>query len=402
MERFLNRKVLLGVTGSIAAYKAGQLVRELVKAGAQVQVVMTPSAHDFITPLTLATLSGRPVLTDLFVRDGSGRWNDHVHLARWADVLLVAPASANTIGSMAHGLCDNLLLACHLSATCPVYLAPAMDLEMFRDRSTARNLEILRSRGVRTIGPESGELASGLTGEGRMSEPEAIVEALIQDLLTGSRLNGRHVLVTAGPTQEPIDPVRYISNRSSGRMGFALAEEAAARGAQVTLVTGPVSLKIDKAGVQRVDVVTAQEMLEACREHAPKADVVIMSAAVADHRPAKAGTTKLKKERMGEHLELERTDDILQEIGHNKHDGQIVIGFALETDNELENARKKLEAKRLDLLVLNSLQDDGAGFGYETNKITLLAPGTDPAEFPLMSKAGAASAILDRLEELLK
>ncbi len=401
VERFLNRKVLLAVTGSIAAYKACHLVRELVKAGAQVQVVMTPAAHDFVTPLSLSTVSGRPVLTDLFIRDGSGQWNDHVHLARWADVLLIAPASANTLAKMAHGICDNLLLACYLSATCPVYVAPAMDLEMYRSTSSQENIEKLREGGVRTIGPERGELASGLVGEGRMTEPADIVDRLSSELLLDSKLNGKQVLVTAGPTQEPIDPVRFISNHSSGKMGFAIAREAAARGARVVLVAGPVHLELDTPGVERIDVVTAHEMAEACRKHSSSSDVVIMSAAVADHRPAKAADTKLKKDQMAGSIALERTEDILQDIGANKHEGQLLVGFALETDNEAANAAKKLQEKNLDLLVLNSLRKKGAGFGHDTNQVTLFTRGTDPQDLPLMTKVEVAGVILDRLELLL-
>ncbi|MEO8588089.1 MAG: bifunctional phosphopantothenoylcysteine decarboxylase/phosphopantothenate--cysteine ligase CoaBC [Flavobacteriales bacterium] len=401
VERFLYRRVLLGVTGSIAAYKTAHLVRELVRSGAQVQVVMTPAAHDFVTPLTLATVSGRPVLTDLVNREGYGTWNDHVHLARWADVMLIAPASANTMGKMAHGLCDNLLLACYLSATCPVYVAPAMDLEMWRDDSTQANLELLKQRGVRTIGPESGELASGLSGEGRMSEPERIVERLCMDLLGTSKLRGKRILITAGPTQEAIDPVRYIGNRSSGKMGFALAEEAASRGAHVELVTGPVGLTTDRAGIVRTDVTTAAEMAEASKAIALKSDAVIMSAAVADYRPANPAAGKIKKKDSALEIDLEPTEDILAWIGANKQKGQLVVGFALETDNELAHAADKLVRKKLDLLVLNSLRDAGAGFGHDTNRVTLLTPGTDPEELPLMSKAEVARAILDRLEKLL-
>jgi phosphopantothenoylcysteine decarboxylase / phosphopantothenate---cysteine ligase len=400
VERFLNRKVLLAVTGSIAAFKAGHLVRELVKAGAQVQVIMTRAAHDFVTPLTLATLSGRPVLTDLFIRDGSGRWNDHVHLARWADVMLVAPASANTMSKMAHGLCDDLLLACFLSAACPVYVAPAMDLEMYRNPSVQGNLKRLQERGVRTIGPERGELASGLVGEGRMTEPQDIVEHLHKDLVAGSKLAGKRILVTAGPTQEPIDPVRYISNHSTGKMGFAIAREAAMRGARIVLVAGPVSIQLDTAGIERIDVVTAKEMAAVCHEHAPGCDVVIMSAAVADHRPAKPASAKLKKGAMEDRLTLEQTEDILESLGGKKHKGQLLVGFALETDNALINASKKLHAKNLDMLVLNSLQDEGAGFGHDTNRVALLMKSTDPQHFPLMSKTEVACIILDRLEEL--
>lgn len=401
MERTLHRKVLLGVTGSIAAYKAAPLVRELVRAGAEVQVVMTAAAHDFVTPLTLATLSKRPVLTELFLRDGSGRWNDHVHLARWADVILVAPASANTLGKMAHGLCDNLLLACFLSATCPVYVAPAMDLEMWHDPTSQGNLQQLLERGVRAIGPERGELASGLSGEGRMTEPQDIVDRLHADLVGGGRLSGKRILVTAGPTQEPIDPVRYIGNRSSGRMGFAIAEEAAARGAFVELVTGPVDLVTDRPGIRRSDVVTAADMAEACKALAPDSDVVVKSAAVADYRPEQAASGKIKKQDAALRIDLAPTEDILAWLGAHKPAGQVLVGFALETDNELVNASNKLQRKNLDLLVLNSLNDEGAGFGTSTNKVTFLAPGTDPVPLPLMSKQEVAKAILDRIEDLL-
>lgn len=401
MQTLLNRNVLLGVTGGIAAYKSAQLVRLLVKAGCEVQVVMTPGAHDFITPLTLATLSKRPVLTELIDRNGTGTWNDHVHLARWADVVVVAPATANTIGKMVHGLCDNLLLACFLSAECPVFVAPAMDLEMWRDPSTRRNIDLLKERNIRTIGPEAGELASGLTGEGRMSEPEVIVQELISGLLGNSKLSGRRILISAGPTQEAIDPVRYIGNRSTGKMGFALAEEAALRGANVQLVTGPVDLELDRPGITRTDVVSAAEMAAACKQLAAECDVVIMSAAVADYRPAQAANEKMKKSGGSLEVPLEPTEDILAGLGAAKRRGQRLVGFALETDNELAHAKEKLVRKNLDLLVLNSLRDPGAGFGTDTNKVTLLVPGTDPVELPLMSKAEVARAILDRLEELL-
>ncbi|MEX1132880.1 MAG: bifunctional phosphopantothenoylcysteine decarboxylase/phosphopantothenate--cysteine ligase CoaBC [Flavobacteriales bacterium] len=401
MERVLNRKVLLGVSGSIAAYKSAHLVRELVRAGAEVQVVMTHAAHDFVTPLTLATLSKRDVLTELFVRDGSGRWNDHVHLARWADVFLIAPASANTLGKMAHGTCDNLLLACYLSATCPVYVAPAMDLEMYRDAGTQANLDVLRQRGVRSIGPASGELASGLSGAGRMTEPEEIVEQLYADLMGNSKLNGKRVLVTAGGTQEAIDPVRYIGNRSSGRMGFALAEEAAARGAKVELVAGPVQVGTDRAGITRTDVVSATEMADACKALSPTSDVVVMCAAVADYRPATTAAEKLKKSATALTLDLEATEDILAWMGANKPASQVLVGFALETNDALKHAQAKLERKNADLLVLNSLQHEGAGFGHTTNRVTLLARGTDPLDLPLMSKVDVARAIFDRLEEML-
>lgn len=402
MEPILHRRVLLGVTGSIAAYKTAWLVRDLVKAGAEVQVVMTPAAHDFVTPLTLATLSKRPVLTDLFLRNGSGSWNDHVSLGRWADVLVVAPASAHTLAKMAQGLCDNLLLATWLSATCPVYVAPAMDLEMFADPATAHNLDLLRERGVHTIGPESGELASGLEGAGRMTEPMDIVHRLATDLMEGSPLAGKRILVTAGPTREAIDPVRYIGNRSSGRMGFAIAEEAAARGARVELVTGPVELTTDRPGIVRTDVESAADMAEACKERAPEADIVIMSAAVADHRPAAPAGSKIKKDEGHLELVLERTEDILAWIGKRRRPGQVIAGFALETEEGLESARGKLERKGLDLVVLNSLQDEGAGFGHATNKVTLVTRDKDPERLPLLPKAEVARRILDAIERRLK
>ncbi|MEO8069090.1 MAG: bifunctional phosphopantothenoylcysteine decarboxylase/phosphopantothenate--cysteine ligase CoaBC [Flavobacteriales bacterium] len=401
MQQRLTRNVLLGVSGSIAAYKSAQLVRDLVKAGAQVQVVMTPAAHEFVTPLTLATLSKRPVLADMVDRTGDGTWNDHVQLARWADVLLIAPASANTIGKMAHGLCDNLLMACFLSATCPVYIAPAMDLEMYKDKSTAANLVTLRSRGVKSIGPDSGELASGLEGQGRMTEPEGIVQHLVHELMTSSKLSGKRMLITAGGTQEALDPVRYIGNRSSGKMGFALAEEAAARGGSVELVTGPVALHTDVPGITRTDVVSASDMAAACDRFAANCDVVIMAAAVADHRPVHPTDRKIKDKDKGMELQLAPTVDILKGLGARKRKGQLVVGFALETNDALANAQGKLERKNLDMIVLNTLADAGAGFGHDTNKVTLITPGTDPIELPLMTKAKTAAAILDHLEKLL-
>ena len=399
MERRLNRKVLLGVSGSIAAFKAAALVRDLVKAGAEVQVVMTRAAHDFVTPLTLATLSGKPVLTDLI--SGESTWNDHVHLARWADVLLIAPLSANTLSKMAHGQCDNLLLAAYLSATCPVYVAPAMDLEMYRDASTHANLDLLKARGVRQIGPESGELASGLSGEGRMSEPEAIVARMHADLVGYSKLNGKRILISAAGTQEAIDPVRYIGNRSSGKMGFAIAVEAAARGAHVELVTGATALLVDAAGINRTDVVSAAQMAEACKQHAPNSDVVVMSAAVADYRPKAPATNKIKKKEASLAIELEPTEDILAWMGSHKPKDQVLVGFALETNDGETHAQGKLERKNLDLIVLNTLEDKGAGFGHDTNKVTLLARGTKSEQLPLLSKAEVARASLDRVENLL-
>ena len=401
MERVFPRKVLLGVTGGIAAFKAPLLVRALVKAGAQVQVVMTPAAHDFVTPLTLSTVSGKPVLTHLIDRSGEGEWNDHIHLARWADVLLIAPATANTLAKMAHGLCDDLLLACFLSATCPVFVAPAMDLEMYKDPASQGNLQLLRARGVRTIGPESGELASGLVGEGRMTEPDVIVDTLIRELMTPSKLAGKRVLISAGPTQEAIDPVRYIGNRSTRKMGFALAEEAAARGAHVNLIAGPVALRTDRPGISRTDVVSAAEMADACKARFPDCDLAIMSAAVADWRPAHAATTKIKKGGELPPMAMEATEDILAWMGTNKDNRQRLVGFALETTNEERHAQDKLARKNLDLIVLNSLNDPGAGFGHDTNKVTLIGKDKKAHHLPLTSKAATAVAILDHIERLL-
>ncbi|MCL4281386.1 MAG: bifunctional phosphopantothenoylcysteine decarboxylase/phosphopantothenate--cysteine ligase CoaBC [Flavobacteriales bacterium] len=398
----LPRRVLLGVTGGIAAYKAPHLVRALVKAGAEVQVVLTPDAVDFVSPLVLSTLSRRPALIRLTEQDGAAvTWNDHVHLARWADVMVVAPATANTLAKMALGLCDNLLLACWLSTECPVFVAPAMDLEMYRNEAVLHNIALLRERGVRTIGPESGELASGLLGEGRMTEPEGIVEMLSRSLAEDSPWRGRRVLITAGPTHEAIDPVRYISNASSGKMGFALAEEAAARGAEVDLVAGPVTLTARHPAIRRTDVVSAAQMAEAAKALYGACDMAIMSAAVADWRPAHAAAAKMKKKDNLPALELEPTEDILAWMGAHKKSAQVLVGFALETNNEQGNAREKLQRKNLDLIVLNSLRDTGAGFGHDTNKVTLIGRGTDPAELPLMSKADVARAILDHAEKLL-
>lgn len=408
MDRVFPRKVLLGVSGGIAAYKAPLLVRALVKAGAQVQVVMTRSAHDFVTPLALSTVSGRTALTALVDRKGPDdapevTWNDHVHLANWADLLLIAPATANTLERLAHGRCEDLLSACFLSLPKdrPVFVAPAMDLEMYRDASTHANLDLLRARGVRQIGPESGDLASGLSGEGRMSEPEAIVARLHADLVGQSKLNGRTILVSAGGTQEAIDPVRYIGNRSSGKMGFALAEEAALRGATVHLVTGPTALHTTVTGIRRTDVVSAAEMAEACKALAADCEVVIMSAAVADYRPKRPATEKIKKAEAQLQVELEPTEDILAYLGAHKPAHQRLVGFALETTDGEAHAQGKLQHKNLDLIVLNTLQDPGAGFGHDTNKVTLIGRETKSEPLALMSKVEVARAILDRIETLL-
>lgn len=400
--RVLPRRVLLGVSGGIAAYKAPLLLRALVKAGAEVQVVMTPAAHAFVSPLVLSTLSGRPALTELVGKqDGTTVWSDHVHLARWADVLLIAPATANTLAKMAHGLCDNLLLACWLSAECPVYAAPAMDLDMHANAATQGNIARLKERGVRMIGPGEGELASGLHGLGRMTEPEAIVEQMIADLMGHSPLAGLNLLITAGPTHEAIDPVRFIGNSSSGKMGFALAEEAASRGAKVELITGPVALAAVHHGIQRTDVVSAAQMAEAAKLRFAKCDVAILSAAVADWRPASAAGQKLKKKDGPLTLEMEATEDILAWMGTQKAPNQVLVGFALETNDERRHAEDKLARKNLDLVVLNSLRDAGAGFGHDTNKVTLIDARKNAAELPLMTKQATARAILDHVEKLI-
>lgn len=402
MAHLFPRKVLLGVTGGIAAYKTPELVRALVKAGAEVQVVMTPAAHDFVAPLALSTVSRRPALTDLVQHAGTiATWNDHVHWARWADVVLIAPLTANTLAKMVTGVCDNLLLACYQSAECPVVVAPAMDVEMYREVTTSDNLATLQARGVQVIGPEHGELASGLVGEGRMTGPEDIVEALVRMLLPPSPLTGKRLLITAGPTQEAIDPVRYIGNRSSGKMGFALAEEAALRGARVELVTGPTALRTDRPGIHRTDVVSAAEMATACKALYADCDLAILSAAVADWRPRRIAGSKLKKDAGMDHLELEATEDILAWMGAHKAPGQVLVGFALETDDEVRHAMGKLERKNLDLIVMNSLRDAGAGFGHDTNKVTLIGRDTKPDERALLSKTDTARAILDRIERIL-
>ncbi len=392
MSLLKGKKVLLGVTGSIAAYKSAFVVRELVKAGADVQVICTPSALQFVTTLTLGTLSKHPVLDALVKDKDSGVWTNHVELGLWADLFLIAPASANTIAKMAHGEADNLLLTTYLSARCLVYFAPAMDHDMHEHPANQLNIETLINRGNIHIPSESGELASGLEGKGRMAEPEHIIDFLESHLAAALPLREMKVMVTAGPTYEPIDPVRFIGNHSSGKMGFALAERAFALGAHVTLITGPTHLKAP-AGVNVVHVNTAAEMLSAAERVFHESNIAIFSAAVADYRPAKVATQKLKKEEQVSVVALEKTVDILHTLGHAK-DKQLVVGFALETEHEEENARKKLERKNADLMVLNSLRDAGAGFGDDTNKVTLLTRNkTVPLK--LMSKAETAAGVLD-------
>lgn len=388
-----GKKVLLGVTASIAAYKAAVLTRLLVKSGAEVRIIMTPAAADFITPLTLATLSRNPVQLEYFTPE-DGVWSNHVELAEWADVFVMAPLTANTLGKMAGGLCDNLLLATFLSYGKSVWMAPAMDLEMYRNPNVKGNLEALMAQGHRLIPAEHGELASGLVGEGRMAEPEHIMEVLDAHYGSAGPLYGKKVMITAGPTYEPIDPVRFIGNRSSGKMGYAIAEKAQSMGAEVTLISGPVNLDSPE-GVDVVHVETAGEMFDQAVRVAKDVDLMIMAAAVADYTVDDVAPEKIKKKGEKMDLELSKTKDILGHLGQSKTKAQTIVGFALETENELENARKKLKAKNADIIVLNSLQDQGAGFHHDTNKVTLVDQRGQTHDIGLKSKLEVAQEILD-------
>ena len=403
-----GRHVLLGVTGSIAAYKAAPLVRRLTAAGAEVRVLMTPSAERFVSRLTLGTLSEGEVLTEIFPENEEGSWTKHVTLGEWADLFVVAPATAQTIAKLAHGFCDTMLTATALSARCPLLVCPAMDREMYRHRTTQDNLARLREIGYEVMPAEHGELASGLVGQGRMPEPEAIRDR-VAALLDGREgrpdanrgdghgaLAGQSVLVTAGPTREPLDPVRVFTNRSTGTMGYALARAAAARGADVTLVSGPTALSAPD-GVEVVSVETAEEMNEAVQARRDDADLVFMAAAVADYAPAETSPTKRKKEEGDLVLHLRRTPDILKTVGANRRPDQVLVGFALETNDGPENARRKLEEKNLDWIVLNNPTEAGAGFGSATNRVTLLSREGTSEELPLMSKSDVAEALLDRV-----
>jgi phosphopantothenoylcysteine decarboxylase / phosphopantothenate---cysteine ligase len=392
-----EKKIILGVCGSIAAYKTAILTRLLIKSGAQVKVIMTPSAHDFITPLTLSTLSKNPVLTE-FAKDDTGQWNNHVELGLWADAIVIAPASANTLAKMAHGLCDNLLLAVYLSGRCPVFFAPAMDLDMLRHPATKKNIETLTDYGNHLVPAGFGELASGLTGVGRMAEPEEIVEHLQNFFRNDLRLQGKKVLVTAGPTVEAIDPVRFISNHSSGKMGFAIAEALAVQGAEVNIVSGPTQQHTQHPRIHVKRVTSAREMLEACSVHFDSADITVFSAAVADYKPAEEAKQKIKKKADNVSLVLTKTDDIAATLGKRKHNGQIIVGFALETEQEEANALKKLQSKNFDLIVLNSLSDQGAGFGHDTNKVTIM-DGKNKKTFGLKSKTEVAADIVQAIIE---
>jgi len=389
-----GKKILLGITGSIAAYKSVHLVRLLVKAGAEVKVVMTPAAKDFVTPLTLSTLSRNPVLTDLF--DGQS-WANHVMLGRWADIMLIAPLSCNTLAKMAHGQCDNLLLATYLSATCPVVVAPAMDEDMWHHPSTSKNLQLIQSFGNTVIPVAKGELASGLFGDGRMAEPEQLVQYITDHFFSAKPLAGRKALVTAGPTYEAIDPVRFIGNHSSGKMGIAIAKELYRQGADVTLVAGPLHTAFSANGIKLVNVTSAAEMYTACEEVFDTADLAIMSAAVADYTPATKAAEKIKKKEDTFQLELTKTKDILKSLGVRKKKDQVLVGFALETTDEKKYALGKLEAKNADMIVLNSLNDAGAGFGYDTNKITIFQRNGKEIRFDTKSKEAVAKDIVDTI-----
>jgi phosphopantothenoylcysteine decarboxylase/phosphopantothenate--cysteine ligase len=392
-----GKHIIVGVTGGIAAYKAATLVRALVKDGAEVRVLMTSAAKQLITPLTMATLSKHPVLTE-FYNPENGEWNSHVRLGLWADAFVIAPATANTLAKMAAGIADNLLLTACLSARCPVVAAPAMDVDMWRHPATQTNLQTLRQRGVRIIEPAAGELASGLEGMGRMEEPEKIA-AFVEQLLTENRrFAGKHVLVTAGPTYEAIDPVRFIGNHSTGKMGYALAETLAQQGAQVTLISGPTSLTPVHAAIKQMRVTAAEEMYRMAMRCFPAMDGAVLCAAVADYTPVSPAKTKIKHTQKNLSVELKSTVDIAAALGKSKKATQFLVGFALETDNELANAIKKLYAKKLDLIVLNSLNDEGVGFGVDTNKITLIDKQGNVREYPLQTKREAAEVIVENIQ----
>ena len=391
-----GKKILLGVCGSIAAYKSAVLIRLLKRSGAEVQVVMTNSAKSFITPLTLSTLSSNPALSE-FQKDESGLWNNHVELGLWADLMLIAPATANTMAKMASGITDNLLNAVYLSARCPVVIAPAMDLDMYQHPSIKQAMQQLNEYGNHFIDAEHGELASGLVGTGRMAEPEHIIKYLNKFFATNGSLVGKKVLITAGPTYEPIDPVRYIGNHSSGKMGLEIALQAKKEGAEVIMVLGPTSLPEEMLkGITVIDITTAQEMYQACDTHFDSQDIVILAAAVADYTPSNPASQKIKKTDENFNLALSKTTDIAQSVGAKKKD-QLLVGFALETENELENAQSKLQKKNLDFIVLNSLSEEGAGFKHDTNKITIIDSDNNIKKFELKSKSEVAKDIINEI-----
>ena len=391
-----GKKIVLGITGSIAAYKAAVLTRLLIKKGAEVQIVITPAGKEFITPITLSALTSKPVISEFFSqRDGT--WHSHVDLGLWADAMLIAPATASTIGKMAHGIADNMLITTYLSMKAPVFVAPAMDLDMFAHPATQHNLDILRSYGNHIIEPTAGELASHLVGKGRMEEPENIVAALEDFFQKNSSMASKKILITAGPTYEKIDPVRFIGNYSSGKMGYALAE---ARGAEVTLVSGPVNLSVNHPNINRIDVESAEQMYNACMSHYPTSDAGILCAAVADFTPECVADKKIKREKDDLTLNLKPTHDIAAALGKIKTDSQRLVGFALETNDETAHAQDKLKRKNLDFIVLNSLNDKGAGFRCDTNKITIIDSGK-AEEYPLKTKKEVAADIIDKLDSIL-
>ncbi len=399
MSILRDKNILLGITAGIAAYKSASLVRLFIKAGANVKVVMTPASKDFITPLTLSTLSKNPVYSSFVDEDDDNEvWNNHVELGLWADYFIIAPATANTMAKMANGVCDNILLATYLSAKCPVYFAPAMDLDMYKHESTKASFEKLTAYGNKMIPAGTGELASGLVGEGRMAEPEDIVSFVEKDILKQLPLYGKKVLITAGPTYEALDPVRFIGNHSSGKMGFEIAKAAANLGAEVVLVSGPTHQTVTHSLVTVKPVVSAEDMYNEVHKHFEASDIAILSAAVADYRPKNVASQKIKKKDATFSIELEKTKDILKSLGAIKAH-QLLVGFALETNNELEHAKGKLQSKNLDLIVLNSLQDEGAGFGVSTNKVTFITSTNDVIENPLKSKAEVAK---DLMQQILK
>ncbi|MDO5654856.1 MAG: bifunctional phosphopantothenoylcysteine decarboxylase/phosphopantothenate--cysteine ligase CoaBC [Flavobacteriaceae bacterium] len=399
MSVLKNKKILLAVTAGIAAYKTPLLVRELVKKNADVRVIITPEALEFVTPLTLSTLSGKPVEWE-FTKE-KGQWNNHVEMGLWADLMIIAPLTARTLSAMADGYCDNLVMATYLSAKCPVFVAPAMDLDMYQHPSTQNNLQKLIENGNHVIPAASGELASGLIGQGRMEEPENIAQFIEEFFQKNQPLQGKKILVSAGPTYEPIDPVRFIGNHSSGKMGFEIAKKAEEMGAEVTLVAGPTSLSIDNQKITRIDVVSALEMKDAIDEKFDQQDVIIMAAAVADYRPKEVFDKKIKKKTDEMSIELVKNPDILKYLGTKKSD-KFLVGFALETNNALEHAKGKLLSKNADMIVLNSLEDEGAGFGKETNKVTFVTRDQPAQSFPLKSKAEVAEDILNFIAQNLK
>ena len=402
-----NKKIILGITGSIAAYKAAMLTRNLIKEKAEVQVLMTAFAKEFITPLTLATLSKKPVLVD-FYNPENGDWNNHVDLGNWADAMIIAPATANTIAKMASGVADSLLLTTYLSARCQVFVVPAMDMDMFNHPSTQKNIETLKSYGNIIFEPDVGELASGLHGKGRMAEPENIIKELqaffsaqLSKKKIREKFRKKKILITAGPTFESIDPVRFIGNRSSGKMGYAIADELASQGCNVILISGPTALKPEHAGIKVINVVSANEMYEQCLKHFGHVDGAILTAAVADYKPKNVSLNKIKSKKSGLTIELKLTKDIAKELGQMKKEKQFLAGFALEDSNEIENAKNKIHEKNFDLIVLNSMNDEGAGIGYDTNKITIIERNNKITNFKLKNKKDVAKDIIDKIAGII-